>query len=420
MQPSRAPNLVYADDQGRILDHPGWGMAMADGRGVLRPPVGDLVPLPEGSDLFLLPGRGPLGFARGRRGPAGPLGRGTAVAAFMAPAWLRYALPAFETGPEAPLLPLYAYSAVGWADDRFWVPAERIDPDIRQDLGGFDLDEVERSARARVSAAPGDDLLAHLADCALERKCPAARNFFLGRWEAPLPSSSGCNSACVGCISEQPDDRTPTFGRIPFHPSAEALASLAIPHLDAAEGAIVSFGQGCEGEPRLVADTLAESIRLMREATPRGTINMNTNGSRPAGVETLCRAGLGAIRVSINSARKATYDAYYLPRGYAFEEVLESLRVVKRHGGHTSVNWLAFPGVSDRVHEIEAIVAMARNVELDLIQVRNLNIDPALYLDCLGEGWAEGAGEARGMAEMMRVLRRELPDVSFGYFNPPV
>ncbi len=398
-------------------------MAAADGRGVLRPTKADLIELPPGSDLFVLPGRHPVGFRRrGRSGPAQVperLDEGTAVAAFLAPAWLRHMLPAAHGG-GGPLLPLYAYCAVGFADDRFWVPAERIDPDIRQDLDNFDLDQVALNVAGKIASDPDNDLMRHVGACATARACPAARNYFLGRWEAPLPTSGGCNSACIGCISEQPDDRTPTFGRIGFNPTPQALADLAVPHLQTAQRAVVSFGQGCEGEPLLRGDALVDTIQLVRAGTGRGTINLNTNGSRPDVVERMCEAGLNAIRVSINSARQGTYDKYYLPRGYTFDDVVQTLRVCQRHGVHTSINWLAFPGVSDREAEVAAMEALALEVDLKLIQVRNLNIDPELYLQSLGAGWADDAGEPLGMRAMMTRLRGSLPDVSFGYFNPPV
>ena len=93
--------------------------------------------------------------------------------------------------------------------------------------------------------------------------------------------------------------------------------------------------------------------------------------------------------------------------------------MVRRHGGHSSINWLVFPGVSDRQTEVDAIIALAKEVSLNLIQVRNLNIDPELYLESLGAGWAEEAGEALGMRAMLKRLRAELPEVKLGYFNPP-
>ncbi|MCK4423827.1 MAG: hypothetical protein KAV18_07145 [Candidatus Omnitrophica bacterium] len=44
---------------------------------------------------------------------------------------------------------------------------------------------------------------------------------------------------------------------------------------------VVSFGQGCEGEPLLVYKTLSQAIKLIRKQTKKGTINLNTNASRP-------------------------------------------------------------------------------------------------------------------------------------------
>ena len=56
---------------------------------------------------------------------------------------------------------------------------------------------------------------------------------------------------------------------------------LAVDHLEHAPEAIVSFGQGCEGEPLTEYSLIADCIRDMRAATSKGTINLNTNGSWP-------------------------------------------------------------------------------------------------------------------------------------------
>ena len=88
---------------------------------------------------------------------------------------------------------------------------------------------------------------------------------------------------------------------------------------------MVSFGQGCEGEPLMQAPVIEEAVRAMRRATGRGTINLNTNASRPATVARLFDAGLDSMRVSINSLREACYDAYFRPRGYTFADVMLSI-----------------------------------------------------------------------------------------------
>ena len=48
---------------------------------------------------------------------------------------------------------------------------------------------------------------------------------------------------------------------------------------------------------------------------------------------------------------------------------------------YTSINYLVFPGVTDREEEIEAMIEFVRRTGFKLIQLRNLNIDPESYLE---------------------------------------
>ena len=147
--------------------------------------------------------------------------------------------------------------------------------------------------------------------------------------------------------------------------------------------AVVSFGQGCEGEPLLQAKTLEASISMMRKATGRGTINLNTNGSLPKDVEKLCRAGLQSIRVSMNSARPEYYEKYFRPKGFTFEDAKRSISVVKANGGFASINYFVLPGFTDQESEFNALRKLISETRLDMIQMRNLNIDPDWYLQQL-------------------------------------
>ena len=61
------PKLVYADKDGNIFDHPTLEMSAASGRELVVPQAGDLIPLPEDSRLFTMPGRIPMGWHPGRR-----------------------------------------------------------------------------------------------------------------------------------------------------------------------------------------------------------------------------------------------------------------------------------------------------------------------------------------------------------------
>ncbi len=251
------PALLYADVNGNIFDWPGLEMAGASSGEFKRPGSDELIPLPEGSELFLLPDRLPIGFNPATRGfeplasdPYDPAKPVRAVAAFISPAYTQLYSTAYRTNARAPLLPLFAYTAVGWLNGGFVVPAVRIDSDQRQDFRNFDPKLIERNAARRMQAERENRLLQHLGRCALTYGCPAARNLFMNRWEAPLPTSPECNARCIGCISRQ--DGTglcATQDRITFVPAPEEICAVAIPHLQKAPGAVVSFGQGCEGEP---------------------------------------------------------------------------------------------------------------------------------------------------------------------------
>uniref|UniRef100_UPI004049EB1A radical SAM protein n=1 Tax=Desulfobacca sp. TaxID=2067990 RepID=UPI004049EB1A len=417
-----ATHLVYADAQGRIFDHPYLEMVGRRGREFCRIPTAELVPLPPGSDLFVLPGRRPVGYDRRRRrlvraGETKDLpAEAQAVAAFMAPAHTMTYLAAYTTQPRAPILPLFAYTAVGWRAGRFWVAGWRSDPDVRQDIPLVDCAQVERGVQERLAAEPENRLLRHLSQCALTYGCPAARNLFLGRWEAPLPTSPLCNARCLGCLSHQAQRHFPApMQRITFVPEPAEIAGVAVPHLQQVQQAVASFGQGCEGEPLLQGPTLLAAVQLIRRQVSRGTLNLNTNASRPEMVKALVDAGLDSLRVSLNSARPEYYAAYYRPQGYQWPEVVAAIRAAKASGAKVALNYLIFPGFSDQPAEVAALSQLIAQTEVDLIQLRNLNIDPDYYLR--GIRWHDQE-RPLGIRRLVDRLQETFPSLRFGYFNP--
>ncbi len=413
------PKLVYADASGQIYDHPHLLMLTDGGEGP-APPNEHLVPVPRGSDFYTLPGRRPMGLdpETGRvEVMDGPF---NAVSVFLAPAWLRLSHPVYRTEPNGPILPLYAYAPMGFHKNRFWTTAVRVDPEPRQDPWLFDLDDIGRRVQARRATSPNNRLITQLQRCAVEYGCRAAQNYFLGRFEAPLPLSEGCNATCVGCISLDPVGTDSAHERILQAPGAEEIAEVACEHIATVEHAVVSFGQGCEGEPLLRADVMEESIRLIRQRTAAGTIHLNSNASLPEAVDRLCQAGLQSIRISMNSAVERTYERYYRPRNYLFSDVRESGRTVTRHGGFVSLNLLVFPGVNDCESEIQALEQFIEDVGVDMIQMRNLNIDPELYRSMLSVGSDSDKPEpGLGLVAMMERLKARFPRLRYGYFNPP-
>jgi pyruvate-formate lyase-activating enzyme len=424
MHPDEIPSLVYANEKGEIKNFPELYMAGRSGNFFSEPQADDLIPLPEGSELFLLPDRKPIGITpTGKepvlfdRDPGNPLEKIQAVAAFMAPAHTAILSAAYEPlRHDLPPLPLFAYTAVGWHKGRFWVSAFRSDPDIRQDSRMFDPEKIRRQTIRRLKKLSENRLVQHLGKCCLTYGCPAARNYFLGRWEAPLPTSPVCNARCVGCISLQPSGCCPaTQDRINFVPQVSEITEIAVAHLNDAPGAIVSFGQGCEGEPLLQASVLEKAIRSIRSKTQRGTINLNSNASLPRKIERLAGAGLDSLRVSLNSARESYHARYYRPVTFSFKDVMESIDVMKKAKKFVSLNYFILPGFTDDPDEFKALCNLIEKHGPDLIQLRNLNMDPDWYLETVQY---DPVMPPMGMRLWLAELKRLFPGLRLGYFNP--
>lgn len=416
-RPSEQPRLVLCDEGGRIFDHPRLLALGVDGPAPEAIPRSRWIPLPRGSDFYLLPQRAALALdPKTERVVEVDDPDLVACSVFLAPAWTRSHRPAYVTRPGAPALPLYAYAAVGFADDRFWTTGARVDPDVRQDPWRFDRDAVQKGAFAAVDRLAGNRICEQLTRCALDYGCRAAQNYFLGRHEAPLPTSVACNAQCIGCISLQPDGAfRASHERITRRVLPGEIVALARDHWSRVGDGVVSFGQGCEGEPLLEADVLVEAVRALDRVTPRGTINLNSNASRPDDVARLADAGLDAMRVSMNSPRPDVYAAYYNPRHYGFADVERSIHEMKRRGKWVSINLLYYPGVTDTPSEMDALADFLGRTRLDVIQVRNLNVDPELYERALPPGTlAQGVGVER----FRREISRRCPWIRYGYFNP--
>jgi len=308
---------------------------------------------------------------------------------------------------------------VGWHGDGFRSAVMRIDRERRQDLRLMPRVKVDRGVAALRKKMPGNRLRKHLEKCALTYGCPAAKNFFIGRCEAPLPASPRCNARCLGCLSLQSAGTVSHCqDRIAFMPSADEITDIALEHLGKVKDGVVSFGQGCEGDPLLAAEVIEPAIRKIREKTASGTINMNTNGSLPDVLDRLFDAGLDSIRVSMNSVRQACYDAYFRPRGYRFEDVLAGIALGIRRGRHVAVNYLNMAGITDSPEEVAALHSFLDTHPIHQIQWRNMNYDPLRYRQAMDE--ADANGPPVGMKRLVAGLRKSYPRLRHGYFNPYV
>ncbi len=410
--------LVYADEQGNVYEHDSlWGLGRS-GETIMELLDEELIPLPEGATLVSLPDTKPVGLDP-QTGEMKVLeGNYHAVGALLPQGYTRLHLPSYVKTDPSKLLPIFGYTAVVWREDGFYVAADASDDPYKWDPRHCDVDELEAKVRHLNTVYPENRLYQHLTKCALEYECLTASNTFLQRWEGGVPVSFSCNAGCYGCLSDQPEDRgfSAPQTRMNFKPHVDEVVEIMLEQLKALDS-IISFGQGCEGEPSTQAPIIIEAIRRVREVTRQGFININTNAGLTDHIRAIVDAGLDLMRVSTISALDEHYNVYYKPRGYTLKNVEKSLQYALDQGVYTSINYLVFPGVTDREEEIEAMIDFVKRTGLRLIQLRNLNIDPESYLSLI----PKAKGEQYGMKQMIEIFKQELPDVVIGSYThvPP-
>lgn len=409
-------NLVYADEKGQVYDHPDYLAVARSGSDLLEILDEELIPLPEGATLVSLPNTQPVGMDPETGEMV--LVEGSSVGALLPQGFTRLLLPGYMKTDKDYKFPLFGYTAVVWKDNQFFVAARQSDEHDKWNPANCSYDEVKEKVGQMLDQYPQNRLVKHLSNCALEYECLTASNTFLNRWEGAVPVSFSCNAGCYGCISEQPDESgfVAPQTRMNFKPEVDELVDIMLHHLKTPES-IISFGQGCEGEPSTQAKLIIDSIRRVREHTKIGYINMNTNAGLTDHIKGIVDAGLDLIRVSTISAINEHYNVYYKPRGYTLQNVEKSLRYCADNGVYTSINYLCFPGVFDREEEMEAMIEFIRRSGVKLIQLRNLNIDPDSYLAMI----PEPKGERFGMKQAIEIYQQELPDVVIGSYThiPP-
>lgn len=425
MDEKQTITAVVSNEKGEIFDLEGYAAVGMAGRDLFPLSVDDTIEMPFGSELMRLPDRVPIlydmetdRFEMIDKNPFEPDEDLFPVAAFNSPGHVVSSVCAYRERSYAQILPLFSYGAVGWYGDGFRSAAILVDAEPRQDLRLMTREDVLNGIESMRHKLPGNRLRRHLEKCALEYGCPAGKNFFLGRFEAPLPTARMCNAACLGCLSQQLDTDIPcSQERINFTPDPEEIANVALEHMGRVEKSVVSFGQGCEGDPLLAAAVIEPAIRMIRAQTEQGTINMNTNGGLPVVLESLLDAGLDSIRISMNSVRDDAYRAYFKPSGYAFTDVVRSIDLALEKGRHVAINYLNMPGFTDTTGELDSLAAFVEDHPINMIQWRNLNFDPIRYWQSMGQDVR--IEPVVGMQTVIDTIQDRFPDVKHGYFNPP-
>ena len=257
--------VVAAAEDGEFWDEPDWAAAVRTGNEIRAPREEELIPLPEGARIQFLPGRTALGYWHGAnecgfQGQAEALEGRLAVAAQLPSGFTRTAVPAFEHTDDPRYLPFFGFTAVVAGEDELLCAAVRTDSNPHWEPHEYGGDDLLPAIRSLQKELEGNRILGQLEVCATRYGCYNAQNIFFGRWEGAVAVSPSCNAQCRGCISYQPEEFPPSpQERFHLVPTVDEVVQLGLHHLRGPEY-IYSFGQGCEGEPLLQGELIAESV----------------------------------------------------------------------------------------------------------------------------------------------------------------
>ena len=367
---------IHTDRAGRIVVAADYGAAALAGGQVRAFEQG--IPLPSDARVVPLPDRDALGIDR--QGRPRTLGAGRwAVGAILAPGYLRTRLPACAGArDDAPALEALGYTAVAAGVDGALMVAAVPTGEEHAPAAPTEA-ALATAITAGLRAHPSSTALRQLARCARDHDGAAAA-VFLGRGDAALP---------VG------GDRT----------TAADLADIGIAHL-AGGGSGVTFGLPGDSDPLTRPRVVADAASRIRDAFPSAPIAIRTNAAAAAAIARVADAGVDRLVVSLASARPETYERLHPARDVRWPDVRGGIRQAASSGLGVTIELLVLPGLTDRREEIDALVALLRELPSgSALRLRDLGADPYQLLR------ANPGSEPLGVEALLARLQAEAPAV---------
>ena len=172
---THVPYLIYCTPEGEIREEPRL-QALAFGDRPLE--ASELIPLPDGVTLSMMPDRMAVGQRRNGERQVVAQTRGWAAAALLPIGYTRTLLPAYEQVPDTEPLPFFGYTAIAGMNGRLYVAAIKTDDPHKWHPRAFNRRALTRVVREKQAAYPNNRIIAQHAHCALDYSCPTASNLF--------------------------------------------------------------------------------------------------------------------------------------------------------------------------------------------------------------------------------------------------
>ena len=228
--------------------------------GCISHPEEDWIPLPEGGSLYELPGRRAIGIDV-KTGEMRLCEKGWAVAAFIPPAHTGLSLQHMKQPSEHQH---YRCSVTRQLDGKtihFLFQQCASNKISGRKAVASTMQKFDSGVNHLLKSYPHNRLVKHLAEnCCLTYHCPAAQELFYRQMgmSGAILTSLQCKLYRLHFFPTQDETIPSTQDRLTFKPSAEEIVEFTVPHLESAPFPIISFGQGCEGEPLLMWETIRD------------------------------------------------------------------------------------------------------------------------------------------------------------------
>ena len=241
-------STLYSDRNGRIWEDKHLAFLGRSGQQWVEAEEEDLITLPAGCSLVMVPGHYPVGIdiddkvnCREKTPQGVPA---VALACLLPQGFTRTLLPATVAPRGAAEIPILGYTAVAGMKNKVMAAAIPTDEHRKWHPERYNTPDLEQMVESRLGQFPRNRILRQLAHCSLHYSCFTAQNIFYRRWEGGIPTTSRCNARCLGCISRGHTSVPSPQERLGFRPTAEEDCRGGLLPPGNGSEAIISFGQG--------------------------------------------------------------------------------------------------------------------------------------------------------------------------------
>src|SRR5438876_1249431 len=150
------PYLIYCTPAGEIREEPRLRALAFDNRPLES---SDLIPLPDGVTLSMMPDRLAIGLKGSGERQVIARSRGCATAALLPIGYTRTLLPDYEKVPDTEPLPFFGYSAMAGMNGRLYVAAVKTDDPHKWEPRAFNRAKLERLVREKQASYPKNRII---------------------------------------------------------------------------------------------------------------------------------------------------------------------------------------------------------------------------------------------------------------------